>query len=278
MASTIRCSVASWSWNVDDSETSTSGSVARRRRPRLGAGPRRIVEHGADVAGVVRQPAGEVEVRRRHDQVPAGGPGLVHEVADRRQPALGADLVEPVAALVPDPLHHGQRQPVTGPPERSPGRLRARPDRRHPRRREHVDVRHQDVERDAGGLGRGHRPERELRADHQVGTALGDRGVDVGDVAPGRSDELQVEQPVEQLQRAGDLPVPVRIVLGPAVGPVGGLDPRAERRARWPARRAPSSPRRGRSRRGRARRGGAPRPARAGRCRRRRRGRRGRCS
>ena len=72
------------------------------------------------------------------------------------------------------------------------------------------------------------------RGQHDVRAVLGDRRVDVGGVLAQRPGELLLEQRGEELPRSLALPIPVRVVLGRAVGPVGRLDPASERGAGGP--------------------------------------------
>ena len=69
-----------WSWNVDDSATSTSGSSPGGAVHGV-AGPGGVVEHRADVADVGGQLGREVEVGRGEHEDPAGAEDLVEEAA-----------------------------------------------------------------------------------------------------------------------------------------------------------------------------------------------------
>ena len=223
----MRWRQSAWSWNVDDSATSTSGSSPGGARPRRGR-PGGVVEHRADVADVGGQLGGEVEVGRGEHEDPAGAEDLVEEAAQRREAVGGPQLVEPGQALGPEPAGEAVDGAVAQPAERAGGGLEAEPEGRHARRREQVGVREQHVEGQAGRLGADHGADGEERAHDQVGSVVGDGGEHVGGVGGGRADELRVEQPVEQLHRVLALPVAVGVVLGPAAGPVGRLGPRAE--------------------------------------------------
>ena len=245
----MRCSVASWSWNVDDRATSTSGSSPGGGVHPVPA-PRRVVEHRTDVAGVGRA-AGRGSRSRATSSRGAAGRRWAWSMKCRTgaSPQLAADGVEPVAALVPHVLHHG----------RAVSRSRARPSGP----RAGLDARARSASCPATGAGRcsasarrtGCRPPRPppspRRRTASRRTRSGRRSaiaaVDVGEVAaePDRRTAVSSRRS-NSLQRVGALPVPVRIVLGTPVGAVRRLDPPAERGARRHARRPPSSPRRGR--------------------------------
>ena len=94
-----------------------------------------------------------------------------------------------------------------------------------------VHVRHEDVEGDSRGLGRDHRAEGELRAQHDVGSPISDSGVDVAVVGAQWTGELHLQQPGEQLPGALALPVAVGVVLGEPVRSIGCLGPSPERRS-----------------------------------------------
>ena len=157
---------------------------------------------------------------------------LIEERSDRLESERRPQVVEAGHALVP--LPHGDRrdEAVPGAAERTLRRRQPEPDRWNARSGEQVGVREQNVELHPGGLGRGHRPDREERADDEVGPDVGDGRRDVCGVARRRPDELALTQPGEQGERALALPVAVRVVVGMAARPVRRLDPRAERRPR----------------------------------------------
>ena len=188
MASMMRCRQATWSWNVDDRATSTSGrpSVAGLTHGSPAhAGSSRT---GAHVAGVRRHVAGEVEPGRRQHELAAGAVHLVEERPQRGEPVRRPQRVDVGDALVPLALRDRRDEAVTGPSAHPPGRRQAEADRRDAPRRQQVGVREEHVERDAGGLGRDHRPDGEERAHDEVGPDVVDRRRGVGRVrrAPAR--------------------------------------------------------------------------------------------
>jgi hypothetical protein len=136
------------------------------------------------------------------------------------------------AFAVPEVLDEAIENPIAESPDRAARRKKADAERRHPVRRQQIDIRKQHHIRNASRLGGQHAANAEHRTDHERWSYLVDGFIHIGGVAFGRADEQCVDQATDELPGIPALPVTQEIALRSAIGPVRRRSPAVERRTR----------------------------------------------
>jgi hypothetical protein len=126
--------------------------------------------------------------------LPACAAHLIQNVLERRQTVPPPQRVETCKAFaVPEMLDESIENPIAESPDRAARRKEADAERRHPMRRQQVDIRKQHHRGNASCLGSQHAANAEHGADHQCWPGPLNGVMHVGGVVSGRTYEQRVD-------------------------------------------------------------------------------------